>query len=112
MPLPQLGINEHVRVCDGCYMKLKLDKAITASSSTGLSKSSPSKPITTTATSQPSQEQPQSDEFDDDMKKAIELSLKEEEQRKKSFGAGYVAPQPQPVQKVRKSTRQGGGEKT
>jgi growth factor-regulated tyrosine kinase substrate len=115
MPLPQLGINEHVRVCDGCYMKLKLDKAITASSSTGLSKSSPSKPITTTATSQPSQpsqEQPQGDEFDDDMKKAIELSLKEEEQRKKSFGAGYVAPQPQTVQKVRKSTREGRGKKT
>ncbi|KAI8883671.1 ubiquitin binding protein [Backusella circina FSU 941] len=99
MPLPQLGINEHVRVCDGCYMKLKLDKAITASSSTGLPKSSPSKPITTTVTTSQEQQQPQGDDFDDDMKKAIELSLKEEEQRKKSFGTGYVAPQPQTVQK-------------
>lgn len=84
MPLPHLGINEYVRVCDGCHIKLKLDKAaITASTSTSSVKKSI--PV---AAPEPSQ----TDDFDDDMKKAIELSLKEAEQQKNSFGAGYVAP--------------------
>lgn len=80
MPLPKLGINEHVRVCDGCYIKLKLDKAnIKPSTST---KSTTSQPAATTA---------HVEDYDDDIKKAIELSLKEAEQQTTSYGAGYVA---------------------
>lgn len=79
MPLPKLGINEHVRVCDGCYIKLKLDKAnIKPSTST---KSTTSQPAATTA---------HVEDYDDDIKKAIELSLKEAEQQTTSYGAGYV----------------------
>lgn len=83
MPLPKLGINEHVRVCDGCYIKLKLDKANIKPSTS--SKSTTSQPTATTHSDK------KEDEYDDDIKKAIELSLKEAEQQKTSYGAGYVA---------------------
>ncbi|OAD08845.1 hypothetical protein MUCCIDRAFT_128855, partial [Mucor lusitanicus CBS 277.49] len=83
MPLPKLGINEHVRVCDGCYIKLKLDKAnIKPSTST---KSVSSQPVAAAAPIDKKE-----DDYDDDMKKAIELSLKEAEQQKTSYGAGYA----------------------
>lgn len=91
MPLPKLGINEHVRVCDGCYIKLKLDKAnIKPSTST---KSVSSQPVAAAAAAAPADRK--EDDYDDDMKKAIELSLKEAEQQKTSYGAGYVAPSAQ-----------------
>lgn len=104
MPLPQLGINESVRVCDGCYIKLKLDKAtMGASTSTSTSTTAATTSTATTTTNATSNIAPKSntsttvnnnnaDDFDDDMKKAIELSLKEAEQQKNSFGTGYVAP--------------------
>jgi growth factor-regulated tyrosine kinase substrate len=95
IPLPQLGINEHVRVCDGCYIKLKLDKAsITASSSTPIPKSSTSATLVqpnTISSSTTTTRNANNDDFDDDMKKAIELSLKEAEQQKTGYGNGYVA---------------------
>lgn len=91
MPLPKLGINEHVRVCDGCYIKLKLDKAnIKPSTST---KSVSSQPVAAAAPIDKKE-----DDYDDDMKKAIELSLKEAEQQKTSYGAGYVASSAQQYQ--------------
>ncbi|OBZ85373.1 Vacuolar protein sorting-associated protein 27 [Choanephora cucurbitarum] len=87
MPLPKLGINESVRVCDGCYIKLKLEKA---SVQTATPKPAAIPPPSTNQTED-------SDHFDDDMKRAIELSLKEAEQSKNSYGAGYVAPkEPEP----------------
>lgn len=98
VPLPQLGINEPVRVCDGCHIKLQLDKAnIKTSSSTPIPKATtstsvPSNTTTTTANNE---------DFDDDIKKAIELSLKEAEQQKNNYGSGYVAPQQQ--QQVQKA---------
>lgn len=98
VPLPQLGINEPVRVCDGCYIKLKLEKAsiTTSSAPVPLPKTTTS---TTTATA--SGGTGNVEEFDDDIKKAIELSLKEAEQQKTSYGNGYVAAQlqkaPEPV---------------
>lgn len=96
MPLPQLGINEHVRVCDGCYIKLKLEKAsVAASSSTPIPKSTTSNtahPNATRSTTTASTANNNSYEFDDDMKKAIELSLKEAEQQNTGYGNGYVAP--------------------
>ncbi|KAI7906108.1 uncharacterized protein BX663DRAFT_529546 [Cokeromyces recurvatus] len=78
MPLPKLGINESVRVCDGCYIKLKLDKAT-------LNKPISSAPETTKQTTS------NEDDLDEDMKKAIELSLKEAEQQKNNYSAGYVS---------------------
>ena len=102
MPLPQLGINEPVRVCDGCYIKLQLDKAnIKTSSSTPIipkpttsSSNVPTTNVNTTSASTATG----GEEFDDDIKKAIELSLKEAEQQKSSYGNGYVAPQQQQQQ--------------
>ncbi|CEI90922.1 hypothetical protein RMCBS344292_05231 [Rhizopus microsporus] len=82
LPLPQLAINEPVRVCDGCYIKVKLEKA----GSTSKPAAAPSINAKTPNIPQP---QPEND-FDDDLKKAIELSLKEVEQQKNSYGPGYV----------------------
>ncbi|CAM0138524.1 Vacuolar protein-sorting-associated protein 27 [Umbelopsis sp. WA50703] len=102
MPLPHLAITEDVRVCDGCYMKntlSRIEKKEAAASSNSL-------PSYMQGSSLPKQGQQRSssiskppvssgndDDMDDDLKKAIELSLKEAEQSKSSYGAGYVAPQ-------------------
>ncbi|CAO0794433.1 unnamed protein product [Mucor circinelloides] len=91
MPLPKLGINEHVRVCDGCYIKLKLDKANIKPSTSSKTSSQP-------ATAAPAPADKKEDDYDDDIKKAIELSLKEAEQQKTSYGAGYVASSAQQYQ--------------
>ncbi|KAI9261133.1 hypothetical protein BY458DRAFT_576088 [Sporodiniella umbellata] len=87
LPLPQLGINEPVRVCDGCYIKVKLEKVGSKPASTP-----PSNPVTLPSVQPPSASD--NNEFDDDIKKAIELSLKEAEQQKNSYGAGFVKLQP------------------
>ncbi|KAI9277153.1 hypothetical protein BDA99DRAFT_495020 [Phascolomyces articulosus] len=106
IPLPHLGIDEEVRVCDGCYIKLKLAKASKkgglpplpfspsshASSATPYSSSSFQQQQQQPAQSASSSAAPADDEFDEDMKKAIEMSLKEEEQRK-NFGRGYTPSQ-------------------
>ncbi|KAI8063919.1 hypothetical protein BC940DRAFT_260433 [Gongronella butleri] len=116
MALPHLAIHEEVRVCDGCYIKVKLAKVARkdtiprkfgtaphvgwddapsdASPSARASHTSPP-PAQQARTSQPPP--PADDQFDDDLKKAIELSLKEEEQRKTGYGAGYMASTQQPV---------------
>ncbi|RCH78511.1 Vacuolar protein-sorting-associated protein 27 [Rhizopus stolonifer] len=102
MPLPKLGINESVRVCDGCYIKLKLEKAsiqttttTTAAAITATAATTTPAPVTTTTTNTTT-----NDEFDDDIKKAIELSLKEAEQQKHGYSTGYVAPQPKQQEPV------------
>lgn len=99
MPLPHIGIDEEVRVCDGCYIKLKLAKVAKKDAL-------PPLPGLRPATSQQQQQQPatsssrqasgdaQDDTFDEDMKKAIEMSLKEAEQYKSGYGAGYTPSQP------------------
>lgn len=101
MPLPQLGINEAVRVCDGCYIKLKLEKATTAAAPIPPPKSTTSTTSTTTNTTATNAG---AEEFDDDIKKAIELSLKEAEQQKNSYGGGYVATQPQKAPEPKQDT--------
>ncbi|KAI8329387.1 hypothetical protein BC941DRAFT_443030 [Chlamydoabsidia padenii] len=108
MTLPHLAINEEVRVCDGCYIKLKLAKVAKkdAVPSTFGSSAKPipaflqrysdtTEPTTNISTSLTSStehvsQQPADDGFDDDLKKAIELSLKEEEARKNNYGIGYT----------------------
>ncbi|RCI04619.1 Vacuolar protein-sorting-associated protein 27 [Rhizopus stolonifer] len=89
LPLPQLAINEPVRVCDGCYIKVKLEKAGSKTVSTPPMNAKIPESL-------PAQPQPVADdnEFDDDIKKAIELSLKEAEQQKNSYGAGYIQSAP------------------
>lgn len=76
MPLPHHGINEEVRVCDGCYIKLANAKA-TKNNGSSANKNMQHIEI----------------DYDDndDLKKVIALSLKEEEQRKKAYGTGYVS---------------------
>lgn len=93
--MPHLGINDIVRVCDGCYIKVKLSKVAdkdiipnllgtTASISSSLTPAyTPSiknrtvvaaETITTTTANHVTD-----DQFEDDLKKAIEMSLKESE---------------------------------
>lgn len=103
MPLPHLGINDSVRVCDGCYIKVKLAKVADkeavphllgtpASISSSLTPNyTPSiknkaQTTTTTATSSNTNNNNSSgaandDQFENDIKKAIELSLKESQQQ-------------------------------
>ena len=107
MPLPHLGIDEEVRVCDGCHVKLKIAKAarkgglppLPFSPQTQAQPASQSVSAAAAAVAAPAPAPAAGeDEFDDDMKRAIEMSLKEEEQRK-GFGKGYTPSQPaQPVQ--------------
>ncbi|GAA5803950.1 hypothetical protein HPULCUR_009435 [Helicostylum pulchrum] len=93
VPLPQLGIHEPVRVCDGCYIKLKLEKATSTTAPIPPPKTTTTAATTTTTTST-SNNAVSTEEFDDDIKKAIELSLKEAEQQKSGFGNGYVTKAP------------------
>lgn len=96
MPLPHLGINEAVRVCDGCYIKLKLAKVadkdtvphLLATPSSISSSLTPNyTPSLKKENADNTRQQPPTtvtdDQFEEDLKKAIELSKKESEQRKK-----------------------------
>lgn len=115
MALPHIGINEEVRVCDGCYIKLKLAKA---ASKDGLPPLPTVSSASLTTQSQTLTKQPEplttrsdaDDEFDEDMKKAIEMSLKEAEQRRTGYGAGYTPAKPtqsQPASRSEVSKRGG-----
>ncbi|KAI7818098.1 hypothetical protein BC939DRAFT_485061 [Gamsiella multidivaricata] len=93
MSLPHLGVNQEVRVCDGCWIKKKMGgKGTAVHDSFGLggpaefvpSTNSPKQTITSTSTNAQSSNL---DNEDDDLKKAIELSLKEANSR-----PGYSAP--------------------
>ncbi|KAF7726000.1 Vacuolar protein-sorting-associated protein 27 [Apophysomyces ossiformis] len=95
MPLPHLAINEEVRVCDGCYIKLKLAKVakketlpqLLSTAGSPLPSHTPSEPrISKHTTADRNTLGNDEDSFDADMKKAIELSLKEAERDK----VGYV----------------------
>lgn len=96
MPLPHLGIDEEVRVCDGCYIKLKLAKAARKDGLPPLptfatnATSSPQKTTESNVSASAAQSQQADDTFDEDMKRAIEESLKEAERQKSGYGAGYT----------------------
>ncbi|GAA5809104.1 hypothetical protein MFLAVUS_002508 [Mucor flavus] len=101
IPLPHLGINDTVRVCDGCYIKVKLSKVAdkdampnllgtSASISSSLTpaytpsiKTKTAETVTTATATMTTTPPPPDDQFEDDLKKAIEISLKESEQQKK-----------------------------
>lgn len=88
IPLPHLGIMQAVRVDDGCYQKLT-DKAAGINRGTpvpqGFDAKNPARTL------YQGSRQPRSatnnDNFDDDLKRALELSLKESQG---SAGQGYV----------------------
>ncbi|KAI7908204.1 uncharacterized protein BX663DRAFT_528698 [Cokeromyces recurvatus] len=110
LPLPHLGMNDIVRVCDGCYIKVKLAKVadkVTVPKLLGISKpASISSSLTPNYTpsikhkfdsNNPATSNSISNtinnsvdkQFEDDLKKAIELSLKESEQPQKKVSFNY-----------------------
>ncbi|KAF9090905.1 Vacuolar protein-sorting-associated protein 27 [Mortierella sp. GBA35] len=100
MSLPNMGVTQEVRVCDGCWMKKKLGpKSVVALESHGLgggleyvpSVAKPSTNIITNSSSKPSGTSNSTSrtaaDDDADLLKAIELSLKESNSQ-----PGYSAP--------------------
>ena len=97
MPLPHIGIDDEVRVCDGCYIKLKLAKVAKKDALPplpGLRPATSQQPAAPQSSNRQVSGDAQDDTFDEDMKKAIEMSLKEAEQYKSGYGAGYTPSQP------------------
>ncbi|CAG8633730.1 11572_t:CDS:10 [Acaulospora morrowiae] len=93
--LPHIGINDPVRVCDACFIKKQL-KTISSTADPSVTKSFSSSAPSTLYSSFPplsngndntSNIQETHEENDDELKKAIELSLKEAE-----YNKNYVQP--------------------
>ncbi|KIO21691.1 hypothetical protein M407DRAFT_28752 [Tulasnella calospora MUT 4182] len=80
LPLPQFGIAEPVRVCDSCFIKLKM-KNVPKSSEDTTSRRSQSQP-------RPAKPKSAREQADEDLQRAIELSLRESQQG--SSRPGYV----------------------
>ncbi|RCH97389.1 Vacuolar protein-sorting-associated protein 27 [Rhizopus stolonifer] len=88
LPLPHLGINDTVRVCDGCYIKVKLSKVADKEAVPHLLKTPASVSSSLMPTYTPSVKSKNTKDvimtshsddhqFEDDLQKAIELSLQE-----------------------------------
>ena len=102
IPLPHLGIIQPVRVDDGCYAKLT-DKPRSGSIS-GDRQTPKLYSSTKSSRSMQPRDARVEDAFDDDLKKALKMSL---EEVKGHSGAGYV-PQSQLPQQRRMSSRANG----
>ncbi|KAF9194999.1 Vacuolar protein-sorting-associated protein 27 [Haplosporangium sp. Z 767] len=116
MPLPNMGVTQDVRVCDGCWMKKRLGpKSVVALESHGLgggmeivpsvgksvstASSSGAKSSTTAPSSSTNQASKSTAESEDaDLLKAIELSLKEANNQ-----PGYSAPKRSNTEPVKKA---------
>ncbi|KAI9672981.1 MAG: Vacuolar protein-sorting-associated protein 27 [Caeruleum heppii] len=86
IPLPHLGIIQPVRVDDGCYTKI-MDKGQTGSIPSERSVSRSYAPPRSRAASMQPRDARVDDGFDEDLKRALEMSLDEV---KGHSGAGYV----------------------
>lgn len=84
LPLPHLAIDDHVRVCYGCYIKLKLSRVakkdpVLPQQPESISKSVSRHDQKTTSTAAVVGES-EDKQFEEDLKRAIELSKAEAEQ--------------------------------
>jgi hepatocyte growth factor-regulated tyrosine kinase substrate len=98
LPLPHLGITEPRRVCEGCYTKLT-DKTKSVSSPPERFSSKTFSSTKPRASMQPRDARADHD-FDEDLKKALEMSL---EEVKGHSGAGYVSQSQLKVQQTPKA---------
>lgn len=90
LPLPHLGILQPVRVDDGCYAKLT-DKSGPGRGGGHLQEQSPPKPSLKRQSVSMQPRNPRVDDsFDEDLKKALAMSLEEVQSHQK--GRGYVPP--------------------
>lgn len=90
MSLPHLGVNQEVRVCDGCWIKKKMGGQGTAvhdSFGPGGPPEIVNGPSQSSVTPSSGAARPNTSNEDDDLKRAIELSLQEANSR-----PGYSAP--------------------
>lgn len=87
LPLPHLGILQPVRVDDGCYAKLT-DKSGSGRGGGHVQEQSP--PIKRQSVSMQPRNPRVDDSFDEDLKKALAMSLEEVQTHQK--GRGYVPP--------------------
>ncbi|KAM0331469.1 hypothetical protein ACHAQA_003145 [Verticillium albo-atrum] len=88
IPLPHLGILQAVRVDDGCYAKLS-DKSGRVAQAAAPQDKTPTYPHKTRSTSAMQPRSARADEgFDEDLKKALAMSLEEV----KGYSKGYVEP--------------------